>query len=341
MDWENKIHLGHCIDVLKTLPDKSVDCCITSPPYWSLRNYETEPSIFGGESKCNHSWQPIKRKHIFAYNPSIVNIPEQTCSQCGAWMGELGSESDFNLYIEHLCMVFDEVYRTLKDEGSCWVNIGDTYGRRTFLNPNSGENRCNYKKSLLLLPHRFAIAMSDRGWIVRNVIIWQKTNCIPSSAKDRFTNDFEYMFFFVKSPKYYFEQQIEPFKESSIKRCQSGCNNNKGTFYQGLSKENFERFEQKVLNGEVKGKNKRAIWTIPSAVCKEAHFATYPPKLVETPIKAGCPKGGIVLDPFVGSGTTAIVAENLGRQWVGIELNPNYKKIAEEKIGKNRLKNAV
>ncbi len=144
------------------------------------------------------------------------------------------------------------------------------------------------------------------------------------------------LFFFVKSDKYYFEQQLEPFKESSIKRCQGGCSRNKGERYQGLSKKNYDKYQQKVLNGEVKGKNKRAVWNIPTSPFRGAHFAVYPRKLIETPIKAGCPEGGLVLDPFMGSGTTALVAEQFNRNWLGIELNPEYAELAQE-----RLKNAA
>jgi len=292
------------------------------------------------------------------------------------WEGELGLEPDFNQYIIHLCDIFDEVKRTLKNTGTCWVNIGDNYGGScmglSYAGHTKGKNsilpddlsympkvahaRGKYNKSLLLIPFRFALEMQSRGWIVRNVIIWQKPNCTPSSAKDRFTGDFEYLFFFVKKPKYYFKQQIEPFKESTIKRCKSGCNENKGAFYQGLNKKNFERIQKKVLNGELKGRNKRAVWNIATSAfrgipivskanmqknedikeCLRHHFAVYPQKLIEIPIKAGCPKGGLVLDPFMGSGTTAMVAEKLNRNWLGIELNPEYAQMAEE-----RLKNAA
>jgi len=317
MELTNKIICGDSLSVLKTLPNESVDCVVTSPPYWALRNYGTNPV----------TWDD-------------------------GWQGELGSEPDFNLYIEHLCQIFDETKRVLKDSGSCWVNLGDTYGGScmglSYAGHSKGKNsilpddlsylpkvahsRGKFDKSLLLIPFRFAVEMVNRGWTLRNVIIWQKPNCTPSSAKDRFTVDFEYFFFFVKNKKYYFEQQIEPFKESTIKRCKGGCNENKGSFYQGLSKENFEKIQDKILTGKLKGKNKRAVWNIATSNFKDAHFAVYPPKLIETPIKAGCPEGGIVLDPFMGSGTTGVVAKSLNRNWLGIELNPEYAKMAEERI---------
>ena len=302
----NKIYEGHAIDVLKTIPDKYVNMCITSPPYWCLRDYKTQPV----------TWSD-------------------------GWSGELGAEPDFHQYLSHLCDIFDEVKRVLKDDGTCWVNIGDTYGgsclgityagktkgKTSFLKttdylPSVAHARGKHSKSLLLIPFRFAIEMMNRGWTVRNVIIWQKPNATPSSVKDRFTVDFEYLFFFSKKKKYYFEQQLEPFTESTIKRCKTGCGLNKGANYRGLNKENFEKLQQRILNGITKGKNKRTVWQIATTNFHGAHFATYPPKLIETPIKAGCPEGGIVLDPFIGSGTTAVVAKSLNCNWVGIELNP-------------------
>jgi len=317
MELINKIIVGDSLNSLKQLPNGAVDCVVTSPPYWGLRNYGTNPVTW------NDGWQ-----------------------------GELGAEPDFDMYIEHLCSIFDETKRVLKDSGTCWVNLGDTYGgscmgissaghskgKNSILPndlsylPKTAPSRGKHDKSLMLIPFKFAVEMVNRGWILRNVIIWQKPNCTPTSAKDRFTVDFEYMFFFVKKRKYFFTQQIEPFKESTIKRCKTGCNENKGTFYQGLSKENFEKIQQKVLSGKLTGKNKRAVWNISTTNFSGAHFAVYPPKLIETPIKAGCPENGIVLDPFMGSGTTGLVAKKLNRNWLGIELNPEYAQMAEERI---------
>lgn len=281
----NKIHTGHALEILKTFPDSSMNMCITSPPYWGLRDYKTEPV----------KWQD-------------------------GWLGELGKEPDFNAYINHLCDIFDEVKRVLKDDGTCWVNIGDTY----------------LNKKLSLLPFRFAIEMSNRGWTVRNVIIWQKPNATPSSAKDRFTVDFEYLFFFSKNKKYYFERQLEPIKQSTYDRCKSGCGINKGANYQGLNKTNFERLQKRMLSGEISGRNTRTVWSIATHAYHGAHFAVFPPALLEIPIKAGCPENGIVLDPFIGSGTTAVVANKLNRKWVGIELNPEYTKLAEIRISQNK-----
>lgn len=252
-------------------------------------------------------------------NEEYININEVAIWNDG-WQGELGAEPSSNQYINHLCDVFDEVKRVLKDDGTCWVNIGDCYN----------------KKSLTLIPFRFALEMCNRGWIVRNIIIWQKPNATPQSAKDRFTVDFEYLFFFSKNKKYYFEQQLEPIKQSTYNRCKTGCGINKGANYQGLNKKNFERLQQRILDGTIAGRNKRTVWQIATHAYHGAHFAVFPPTLIETPIKAGCPEGGIVLDPFIGSGTTAFVAEKLKRNWLGIELNPEFAKLAEERISQNK-----
>lgn len=336
----NKILVGDSLNTLKSLPDKFVDCVVTSPPYWALRNYQTKPVVWDNVIDCRHEWKFEKQTHVISTNkalggnykiiPEVQEISIGFCKKCGAWQGELGLEPDFDLYIKHLCDVFDEVKRVLKDSGTCWVNIGDTYGGGAmpkFIHPDK-----KYTKSLLLIPFRFALEMVNRGWVLRNVIIWQKPNCTPSSAKDRFTVDFEYLFFFSKKRKYYFEQQTEPFKESTIKRCKGACNENKASFYQGLNKENFQKIQEKILGGKLSGKNKRAVWNISTSNFNGEHFAVYPPKLIEIPIKAGCPENGIVLDPFMGSGTTGLVAKKFNRNWIGIELNLKYAKIAEDRI---------
>lgn len=319
MDLMNKIFTGHALDVLKTFPDESINMCVTSPPYWGLRDYNTQPA------QWNDGWQ-----------------------------GELGAEPDFNQYINHLCDIFDEVKRVLKADGTCWVNIGDTYrgcslnksysvktkGETSFLKQvehlqKVAHTRGKYSMSLLLIPFRFAIEMQNRGWTIRNVIIWHKPNATPSSAKDRFTPDFEYLFFFSKNKKYYFEKQLEPFKPSTYRRSLGTIKETKSQYFQGLNKQKLEKMNEKIRNNELKGRNKRATWSISTVSFHGAHFATFPPKLVETPIKAGCPEGGIVLDPFIGSGTTAVVSQKLNRNWVGIELNPEYTKLAEERISKS------
>lgn len=317
-----KILQGDCLEVLKTLPNESVDCAITSPPYWALRDYGCE--------------------------------------------GQLGLEPTFQEYIDKLCNIFDEVKRVLKKEGTCWVNIGDTYmgnssysekvrqgfgndkigmiNKKQWIDPKyqkAGESRLRgrehvlsgqvIEKSLCQIPSRFAIEMTNRGWILRNEIIWHKPNCMPSSVEDRFTVDFEKVFFFVKSKKYYFEQILEPLSENTDIEYRQNLRKDK----EYESKEPYEKNFPKSFN--IQGKNKRTVWSITTKGFSEAHFATYPEALVEPMVKSGCPMGGTVLDVFSGSGTTGRVAIDNGRNYIGIELNPEYIEIQKRRLCQQSL----
>jgi len=352
----NKIIQGDAKKVLKTLPAESIDMCITSPPYWALRDYgkETE-EIWDGDEDCKHKFnlRHIKRKpskqgaisNKAKYGQGYRDFKRGFCQKCGAWKGQLGLEPNFDLYIKHICDVFDGVKRVLKKTGTCWVNLGDSYYTKSgssFLNDNLnsnehikklGINKANEvrgrgllkEKNLTLIPLRFAIEMQKRGWILRNVIIWHKPNCMPSSIKDRFTVDFEYLFFLSKNKKYYFKQQREPHKKESIERTKHKWDGHRepGSSFEGMN-------ITKMCHP--KGRNKRCVWRINTKSFKGAHFAVYPEELIETPIKAGCPKGGVVLDPFLGSGTTCLTALKQNKSFLGIELNPDYIKIAKRRI---------
>ena len=360
----NKIYLGNTLDVLKTFPDESINCCVTSPPYWALRDYGTDGVIWGGDPDCEHEWgasvkndknwrggttnpevspkMSIKGKTNFAEVPiSYSNF----CIHCGAWKGQLGLEPDFKLYIKHLCDIFDEVKRVLRKDGTCWVNLGDTYGgnnsrgsnggRAGFGNEREGIFSRFESKNLCNIPSRFSIEMQNRGWILRNKIIWHKPNCMPSSVTDRFTVDFEEIFFFVKSKKYWFEQQFEPWQDNNpndINRAINGHKKYNGKFKDEDKKGSFAFSESKVAGDPRKGRNKRTVWKIPTQPFPDAHFAVFPEKLVETPIKAGCPKDGVVLDPFMGSGTVALKALKENINFIGIEINPDYIDMAYNRI---------
>lgn len=276
--------------------------------------------------------------------------------------GQLGLEPNFHEYLEKLCAIFDEVKRVLKPKGTCWVNLADCYGSKTGAK-NGGFNKrwhgkqynndkqaptdverparpktSIHEKSLCLIPFRFAIEMVQRSWILRNVIIWQKPNCLPSSARDRFTVDFEYLFFFTKSPRYYFEPQREPHKFVTQRRVEAF--RRRGERFDPSrhkcsedSQSPFRVLENIATRGlSPLGRNKRCVWAISTQAFHGPHFATFPEKLCETPIKAGCPVGGIVLDPFFGAGTTGLVAMKLNRRFVGIELNPEYIEMAKARI---------
>lgn len=379
---------GNTLEVLKTLDSESIDCCITSPPYWSLRDYQTEPIIWDGKKDCVHEWgsKNVTLQHKEGEtNPgkeawykdkgASSDKGNQFCPRCNAWKGSLGLEPTFKLYLEHLFQIFDEVKRVLKKTGTCFVNIGDTYGginsrasngnggRAGFGNKREGTFKRGTGKSLIGIPERFAIGMTDRGWIRRNAIIWHKLNCMPQSCKDRFTVDFECVYFFTKSRKYYFEQQFEPLAISTLPRMSRGIskknkwvNGADGQTPHGLSqpRPNVRKMHGTRYGGNGKGlhshsgyydydgtprfnpqgRNKRAVWAIPTAPFSGAHFAVFPEALVEPMIKAGCPKDGLVLDPFMGSGTVGVVAKKLGRNELGIELNPEYVAMAEKRINK-------
>lgn len=289
----NTILQGDALAMLKTLPDESIDCVVTSPPYWALRDYG-------------------------------VNA-------------QLGTESHFEHYIERLCDMFDEVRRVLKKTGTCFINLGDTYSGNKIGNTDLLQTKKDItksqlskrsiiqQKSLCLIPFRFAIEMVNRGWILRNNIIWHKPNAMPQSVKDRFTVDFEYLFFFTKSSSYYFEQQFEAMDEKEA-QYRYALRKDKAYKLKGPYK------RMPAANPFVIGRNKRSVWSIQTKPYRGAHIAPYPESLVKTPILAGCPAGGIVLDPFLGSGTTAKVAYELGREYIGIELNPDYIALAQQRI---------
>jgi len=306
-ETENGILYNYDIfEILKYFPGESIDCVVTSPPYWAKRDYGIEKQI--------------------------------------------GLEPTFQEYLEKLWDVFDEVYRILKTTGSCWVNLGDTYN-----NSSNGGNLASKKsklcggkgrnpklatsvfvkrkkqgypnKTLLMISERFAIGIIERGWILRNVIIWHKPNAMPESVKDRFTVDFEYIYFFVKQKKYYFQQQLE-----ESKWVDKGQRFVEGATIGGKVKLGEYALNRSGVYRQDKRRNKRAVWSISTKPFKEAHFAVFPPDIPETCIKAGCPEDGVVMDIFMGSGTTAVVAEKLGRKWIGIEINEEYCEIAKKRI---------
>ena len=235
---------GDALSELTKLESESVDCCITSPPYWALRDYKNANQIWDGKLDCDHDWVQEVTNQWAHTSPGSNNTLNKTikfevdyhnrvtysdfCSKCNAWRGQHGLEPTIDLYINHLVSIFDQVKRVLKKTGSCWVVIGDTYSNWLShyerygggYKNNSERTKQQYipqdgvgRKSLCMIPERFAIQMIDHGWILRNKIIWYKPNCMPSSAKDRFTVDWEYVYFFTKSQKYFFETQYEPLQE--------------------------------------------------------------------------------------------------------------------------------
>jgi DNA modification methylase len=302
---KNVIINENCITGLKKLESNSIDCCVTSPPYFGLRDYGTDEQI------------------------GLEETPEQ--------------------FVSALVEVFREVKRVLKDDGTLWLNLGDSYWgggwRGASLNDNSGIIQKNHKgtpcgesmkgigtgkhdiikpKDLMGIPWRVAFALQEDGWYLRQDIIWHKPNPMPESVTDRCTKAHEYIFLLSKSQRYYFDNEAikeETGKEGGTPRI-FGAKKQEGTLRQDIGRDFID-------DGT---RNKRSVWTVTTKPYSGAHFATFPQDLIEPCIKAGCPKDGIVLDPFMGAGTTAIVSRKLSRNYIGFELNAEYVKIAEQRI---------
>lgn len=499
---EQKIVIANCLDHLKSMPDECVDVCVTSPPYWALRDYGSDPVIWGGRADCEHEWVEHRVPARGGESPN-ANVGAnrdgegnnrghptvtQYCSKCGAWKGQLGLEPSPLEYIDHLMMIFDEVKRVLKPTGACWVNLGDTYATvsgsafqmdkkaikrvKDSIEP-ANELKKGLKgsvfreKSLCQIPSRFAVAMTDHGWILRNECIWRKENPMPTSTRDRFTVDFEKFFFFVKSPKYYFKQQFESMKQPIAKyrfgHQKMGINNGtySGRMYDatdlegrnvrtswmfddsGADMKNTSKWKDDVIESSVRqgmnqnrGKgvvekryslpakdlflaylrthikvkdiiegtdisqttaehwfrsddgfsfpsvedwikvrdkisedseifrivdsgimdityetdgilknndgehrNARTTWTINTQASPLEHCAMFPKELIKRPIDACCPEGGVVLDPFCGSGTVLEYCWEKDIDAIGIEINPEYEKIIKQRAntGQTRL----
>jgi DNA modification methylase len=332
----NKIYQGDSSSVLQTFEDKIFNCCVTSPPYYGLRDY--------------------------------------------GCIEQIGLEKTPELYVSKLVEVFREVKRVLKNDGTLWLNLGDSYwgsgqeygdtkttnkghdGSRQRQKPKWGD--CNLKpKDLIGIPWMVAFALRADGWYLRDEIIWNKPNPMPESVTDRCTKAHETIFLLSKSKQYYFDYKAirTPMAQSSLSRLSQDVENQEGSdrvpnktngkmkavgmFVGGKKHKNMEYDGQlpnsfhatRNSNGQEWQSddgmaNKRNVWTVCTKPYKEAHFATYPEELIVDMIKAGCPKGGIVLDPFAGANTTGLVARKLNRNYVAIELNPEYIK-----IGKNRV----
>jgi DNA modification methylase len=302
-----EVIVGDNRETLRQLPDKSVQTVVTSPPYWGLRDY--------GEDE------------------------------------QIGLEESPQDFVEQLCLVFDEVWRVLKDDGTIWVNLGDSYagsGKGSPGNfgkhaPSGSARHLEHKhsgivpdglkpKDLVGIPWRFAFAMQDRDWYLRQDIIWAKPNPMPESVTDRCTKSHEYIFLMTKNPKYYYDQEAirEPVAESSIGRLNQDITNQVGTTRaNGGMKTNGNL---KAVGDVELGRNKRSVWQVTTSRYKDAHFATYPPELITPCILAGSKEGDIVLDPFSGSGTTGEVSLLHNRNYIGLELNPEYAKLSEKRL---------
>ncbi len=370
----NRVICGNALTVLRGFPADSIDCVITSPPYWGLRTYKTVPQIWGGDPACEHQWGDGKIIKIGRNDTGTVYYGDGNprafggqkarevnqgsfCSLCNAWRGELGSEPQISLYLDHLLSIFAEVKRTLKPTGTLFCNIADSYagsgkgigsdhGKAVFTDNDIVKtgNSGIPPKSLCGIPERFAIRMTDElGMIRRNTIIWWKRNCMPSSASDRLTVDFEPIYFFTKTGKYWFKTQRElTGNESSPEEYES---HKVGSFH--IHTEDMEKgWMQPKVTGfksmtHPDGRNRRCVWDIPTKPSNEDHYATFPDTLVSPMLDAGCPPDGIVLDPFSGMGTVAKTAIKQGKNFIMIELSEEYaeksEKVLDELLSQERL----
>lgn len=480
----NQIRLGDCRDVMRQLIAEGVkvQCVVTSPPYWGLRDYGIEPSIWGGDPACKHEWDQVRivrnshknhglaewseehargGGHKAATIQNTIELTSAFCTKCDAWRGCLGLEPDYRMYVDHMVEVFSLVWELLRDDGTLWLNLGDTYisdggagyqgkhgeryarthTQRALLGNRVGAGLKN--KDLAMMPHRTAIAMQDWGWWVRSDIVWNKPNPMPESGYDRPTKAHEYIFLMAKGAKtilwrardtrewsekpdlsetvdvgngvmkprwrgydYLYDhdaikEPASPNSHARMARARSSYAppgqeehrgilgprenqnapgvNPKATMYrrpsgwdesngshremigryprpekdegraeQGLkesaafgreagwrNKQN-PSFSAAVVN-LVNERNKRSVWTVATSPYKEAHFATFPPALIEPCILAGSRAGDIVFDPFMGSGTVAQVAQSLGRLYLGSDINPAYKPMQERRVGNKTM----
>lgn len=368
---KNVILLGDALEKLKDLEDCSVDMCVTSPPYYALRDYGTGKWV-GGDPNCPHYRESKKSEHTATGHKRMGELGEAVgdaiyktvCPLCGAVREDkqIGLEQTPEEYINRLADVFDEVRRVLKDNGTLWVNIGDSYNGNKVGNDNPKWETSNTKsfkkrtwkeakpKDLIGIPWMLAFELRKRGWYLRQDIIWHKPNPMPEPVKDRCVKSHEYLFLLSKSSKYYFDYEAiqEPTNEQGKPRV-FGAKKQKGTMrgdigrtfvphtkncqYDGQRPNSMHlNREMGIPDTEYYVRNKRDVWSINVHPTKEAHFATFPPDLIIPCILAGSKQGGVVLDPFMGSGTTALVAKRLLRNYIGIELNPEYKALAERRI---------
>jgi site-specific DNA-methyltransferase (adenine-specific) len=301
---------GDCREVLKTLPDASAHCCVTSPPYWGLRDYGVDAQI------------------------GLERTPEE--------------------YVASLVAVFRDVRRVLRDDGTLWLNLGDSYtanaGQRQS-DDAKGPKQCTNRgstdlgsrsldnlpaKNLVGIPWRVAFALQADGWWLRSDIIWAKPNPMPESVTDRPTKSHEYLFLLAKSERYYYDAAAIKEECSPEMQRRAAAGHTRGA----NGKVDASRCDAATLRGTdaktinvTGGRNKRDVWTVPTAPYSGAHFATFPPALILPCILAGCPVGGTVLDPFGGSGTTGAVASGNSRKAVLIELNPAYAHLAQDRCG--------
>lgn len=305
---KNTILFGDVLGRLKEIPDGSVQCVVTSPPYFGLRDYGVK--------------------------------------------GQIGLEDTPEAFVGRLVEVFQEIRRALRDDGTVWLNLGDSYAgsgkgqssigandpknnKTKGMKVGSGKKYGLKAKDLIGIPWRVAFALQSDGWYLRQDIIWHKPNTMPESVRDRCTKAHEYVFMLTKRPKYYYDADAisEPTVQNSDVEYRRSLRRKNSESY--TLKKPYKWNFPKSFRDDGK-RNCRTVWNLPTKPYKEAHFATFPEALPERCILAGTKRGDLVLDPFVGSGTTCAVAKSLGRRWIGIELNPEYVELAKRRIAQKQ-----
>lgn len=335
--WEHgdsTLILGSSLS-LPMIEDESISCVITSPPYYLQRSYDLPANIWGGD-KHPHLWGD-----------------DSYCS-CGAWRGVLGEEPTPQQYVENLCLIFDEMWRVLKPDGTVWLNIGDkrvgSGGAHTKINnpgisqslrrqgygETSPEGEGYRRKSLYGIPARMMIAMMDRGWILKNDIIWEKSRAMPENVKDRFAQTTEHILFFTKESNHYFnwDAVAEDKSLASAVRYKYPLHGkrNKGWDEQYAIRAHEYTKEQKTSSK----RNPRDVWHFAPrgyrSNRKTEHYAVFPIELPLKALQAGCPPSGVVLDPFSGAATTLVAAKQLGVKSIGVDIKKEYLDISIERL---------
>lgn len=362
-----RVLVGDVRERLADLPDASVQCCVTSPPYFGLRDYGTA-AWSGGDSECDHKPTFTPRSERPNTNGSKVGAGgtyndaqdeaarayRDVCGKCGAVRmdRQIGLEATLSEYVESLVAVFRDVRRVLRDDGVLWLNLGDSYcsqggedrkgssdnGVGRGERPQSRIRQGAKPKDLLMVPARVALALQDDGWYLRSDTIWHKPNPMPESVTDRPTSAHEHIFLLTKQPRYYYD--ADAIREANAREwdpTNNGAFTHQSGEYDGkiLGRATMPHSGLGNAHPNPAGRNCRNVWSIATMPYKEAHFATFPPEIPRRCIKAGSKPGDTILDPFAGAGTTLLVADQLGRDAVGVELNPVYAALIERRVMEN------
>ena len=347
-----KIYIGNVLERIKEIPSDSIQCVVTSPPYWGLRDYGTGTWL-GGDENCDHQGKPMATKANInkncgtgndVKNAQAMEFFKDFCGKCGAERvdEQIGLELSPEEYVTKMVEVFREVRRILKDDGVLWLNLGDSYsgnnsrasnnGRAGYGNPREGVFQRTgdglKPKDLVGIPWRVAFALQADGWWLRQDIIWHKPNPMPESVTDRCTKAHEYVFMMTKSPRYYFDNAA--IKEPAI--WADDRRQGKGRLSYDGKRQGEKGTGQEAFVAIKETRNRRSVWTVAPKPFRGAHFAVMPEALAEPCVLASSRAGDVVFDPFTGSGTVGVVALRHQRNFIGTELNPEYGEIARDRI---------